>query len=214
MATLPDRQARIRPGHAELRVGAEHLRIEEQVVDAAVDHVDRLGAVDRAHPHPVARIDEEVCSLDQRHPHLLGEEARARSRRCCSTPGVSTTTCGWRRPRRSSDASESSSRRRLIRVVVDRQDRLTLEEVGEGALGDRPVLQQVADSRRHPEVVLQHVHDAVGVANEIAAADVRPHAELRRHADALGTHVDRAFEQLGGEDAVGHALDVRGTRRR
>ena len=67
----------------------------------------------------------------------------------------------------------------MIRIVVDRQDRLAFEQVGEGSLGDRPVLQKVADTRRHSEVVFEHVDDSLGIAHEIAAADVRPHAELR-----------------------------------
>ena len=119
------------------------------------------------------------------------------------TPGVKTTTCGWRTPSRSSDANETQQPTKLLGVVVDGKDRLPLEQVGECPLGDRPVLQQIAGARRHPQVVLEHVDDTVGIAHEIAAADVRPHPELRRHAHALGTQVDRVLQQLVGEDTIG-----------
>ena len=71
----------------------------------------------------------------------------------------------------------------LVGVRVDGQDALLREQIGEHALGDRPVLEHVADAGGHAQVVLEHVHRAVGVAHEIAAGDVRPHAELRVDAD-------------------------------
>jgi hypothetical protein len=82
------------------------------------------------------------------------------------------------------------------------------EQVGEGPLGHQAVLQQVADPGRHPQVVLQHVDRAGGVAHQVAAAHVRPHPELGAHAPALGAEVGRAGQQLGREHAVGHDVLV------
>ena len=73
----------------------------------------------------------------------------------------------------------------LVGVVVDRLDALVGEQVGEGPLRHQAVLEQVADPRRHPQVVLEHVDGAVVVADQVAAADVGPHAVAG--ADAHGT---------------------------
>ena len=73
MATLPARQALMRPATPSSRVGAEAERIEEVVVDAAVDHVDALQAVRRLHVDDVV-LDHQVAALDQLDAHLLGQE--------------------------------------------------------------------------------------------------------------------------------------------
>ena len=91
----------------------------------------------------------------------------------------------------------------LVGVGVDRGDALAGEQLGERPLADGPVLQHVAHARRHAQVVLEHVHRAVGVAHEVGPGDVRPHAELRVDALALRTVVGRVVEQLAGEHAVG-----------
>ena len=61
------------PGHAEQRVGAELHRVEELVVDPAVDHVDRQHAGRGAQEHPVAAADQ-VPALDQFDAHLPGQQ--------------------------------------------------------------------------------------------------------------------------------------------
>ena len=50
-ATCPLRYAAKSPGQPEDRVRTEHDGIEEIVVDAAIDDVDALKAVGRAHAH-------------------------------------------------------------------------------------------------------------------------------------------------------------------
>ena len=60
-------------GRAEHRVGAELQRVEELVVDAAVDHVDAGRAGGGAHPHPAARA-EQVAALDELDAHQAGEQ--------------------------------------------------------------------------------------------------------------------------------------------
>ena len=84
-----------------------------------------------------------------------------------------------------------------------------LEHLGEHALGDGAILEDVADTRRHAQVVLEDVHLTVVVAHEVGSRDVRPHAELGVHAAALRAVVGRAGEQLGRKDTVGdHPLLV------
>ena len=48
-------------------------RIEEVVVDAAIDDVDALEAVDGLHVDDDA-VDDQVAALDQLDAHLLGEK--------------------------------------------------------------------------------------------------------------------------------------------
>ena len=56
-----------------MRVVAEHERIEELVVDAAIDHVDALEASRRSHVDDVV-VADEVAALDELDPHLAREE--------------------------------------------------------------------------------------------------------------------------------------------
>ena len=60
-------------GAAEQRVGAEVHRVEELVVDAAVDHVHRLEALRGAHQHPAAAA-HQVAALDELDAHRAGQQ--------------------------------------------------------------------------------------------------------------------------------------------
>ena len=73
-ATLPGPVGVHQARHAEHAVGAERQRVEEVVVDAAVDHVHALQAARRPHEDAVL-IDDQVAALDQLDAHPLGEEA-------------------------------------------------------------------------------------------------------------------------------------------
>ena len=61
-------------GHAEERVFAENERIEEVVVDAAVDHVHLLEAGGGAH-EDTAIFEQQIATFDDGHAHLLREVA-------------------------------------------------------------------------------------------------------------------------------------------
>jgi hypothetical protein len=61
------------PGDAQHGIGTEAQRIEEGIVDAAVDHVHPLRAFGGAHPDIFA-IDEQILPLDQFHPHQVGQQ--------------------------------------------------------------------------------------------------------------------------------------------
>ena len=58
---------------AEHRVGPEVHRVEELVVDPAVDHVHRLEALGGPHHHPAAAA-LEVAALDQLDAHRAGQQ--------------------------------------------------------------------------------------------------------------------------------------------
>ena len=71
-ATLPARQARIRPRHAEHGVGAEHLGIEEQHRRCAGrSHRRAAQPCDGAHVDAVVVADHQVAALHQFAAHLL-----------------------------------------------------------------------------------------------------------------------------------------------
>ena len=72
--TLPAQIGGHQPGHAEQRIRAEDERVEEGVVDPAVDDVDPHRGRRSSHPDDVV-VDLEVAALDQLDPHIVGEEA-------------------------------------------------------------------------------------------------------------------------------------------
>ena len=200
IATLPRLPGPHQTGDAERRVRPEHLRVEEQVVDAPVDHVDRFETVDRAHVHPITVVDDQVAAFDEGRAHALGEERVLEVRRVEDPRGEH----GDRRVAHPVGGERAEQAVELVGVGIDRLDALAGEHLGEGALGDGTVLQHVAHAGRNTEVVLQHVQRAVGVAHEVGSGDVRPHAELGVDAPALRAEVGRVGEQLGREHTVRH----------
>ena len=184
--------------HADQGLGIERLRVEEQVVDAPVDDVDPLGAVDRAHVAAVVVGDEQIGALHQLHARLPREIGMLEIGGVVDAGRQQHDERHLARPGR-------EARERLVqlgRIVVDRQDGRRLEQLGEDSLGHHPVLDHVRDAGRHAQVVLEHVERAVAVAHEIRAADVRPHAAFRLHARALRPVVPRIGQQLLRKDAV------------
>ena len=127
-------------GGAEQRLAPEDQRVEEVVVDPAVDHVHPLQPARRAHEDDVL-VAHEVAPLHQLDPHLAREE------RVLVVGGV--VDAG-----REQDDGEVAARRcgsdrvqdgeQLLRVVVDAGDAVPLEELGERALHRGAVLEHVA----------------------------------------------------------------------
>ena len=75
-------------------------------------------------------------------------------------------------------------------------------------VGHRPaVLDDVRDARRDAQVVLEHAHLSVGVADEVDARDVHAHAARRRDPAAHGAvEVRRRDDEAAGHDARSHDL--------
>ncbi len=198
-ATRPDRQARMSPGTPEERLGHEDLGIEVEVVDPPVDHVHPLQAVDGAGVDAVVVQHHQVAALDQLHPQLLGQEGvlevgRVVDARCQHHDGRVTRGGGHGGQHVGQPAD----------VGVDRLDAVVPEHLGEDVLGHHPVLQEVGHARRHPQIVLQHVDGPIGVADEVAPADVGPDPTGRVHPHALPSEVGRAGHQLGGDHPGAH----------
>ena len=186
--TLPAFHARMRPGTPEHRVGIERLGIEEQVVDATVDHVDPLEPLHRLHVDAFVVADDQVGALDQLGAHPLSEERVLEVRRVEDA----------RREHHEVRVASTVRRERheqlveFVGVAVDGPDQVALEQLGKGALRDDPVLEHVADARRDAQIVLEHVELAVARPDEIGPRDVRPHPELRMDAAALLAEVRRS----------------------
>ena len=142
---------------AEQRVAAEVHRVEELVVDAAVDHVHRLEALRRTHHHAAAAA-LEVAALDQLDPHRAGEQrvlevgAVEDARGQHDDVGVGDTGgCGG-----------AQRGEQLLGVAGDRSDAVLGEGLGQRRRDRAAVGHHVGDTRGHPHVVLEHAELAVG----------------------------------------------------
>ena len=151
------------------------------------------------HIDDVIGVDHEVRAFGEMHAHLLGEERMLEVRRVVDARGQHRD--GWRFTGPGRERGKQIEE--LRRVTVNRVDLEVTEQVGEHPLRHLPVLEHVRHARGHPQVVFEHVHRAVGVADKVAAADVRPHAELGLHAHALGSEVHRRGEDRFREHAIG-----------
>ena len=201
MPTLPACHARIRPGDAERRVGAERLGVEEQVVDAAVDDVDALEAVDRAHVDAVVVADDQVAALDERRAHPLGEERVLEVRRV-------------------EDAGRQHGDRRVADALGRERHEQLVQLVGVGV--DRRRCSCWANSSGNARLAIGAVLDHVADAATARAGCPRARRSCRRRrargrcremcahtpnfgcdALALRAEVHRVVEQVGREHAVG-----------
>ncbi len=72
-----------------------------------------------------------------------------------------------------------------------------------------PVLDHIRDPRWRAQIVFEHAHPALGVANEVDAGHVHAHTARRRDAAAREpVEVTRRDDQAAGYDAVTHDLAV------
>ena len=160
--------ARHQAGHAERGIGAEGERIEEVVVDAAIDHVDALGPLGGAHEDELV-LDEQVAPLDQLDAELVGQEGMLVIGRVVDAGreqhhgriGVG----GGRGDR-------FQGRQQLVRIVLDRRHAVAGEQLREQPQHDLPVLQHVGDAGGRAGIVLEHV-EGLGIdADDVDAADM------------------------------------------
>ena len=60
----------------------------------------------------------------------------------------------------------------MRRIVIDRMDDDFLEELREDAFHDFAIFQHVGNPGWHPQIILEDVHPAVIVADEVRTTDV------------------------------------------
>ena len=185
------------PGAPEHRVLAEVERVEELVVDPAVDHVHALQALRRAHVDDVV-VAQQVAALDELDAHVAGEERVLEVGRVVHAGRQQHD--GRRRRGGRRDVAQRGEQ--LLRVLVDAEHAVALEQRRELALHRGAVLEHVARARGRAQVVLEHEVLAVLVAHDVDAGDVRVHVAGRVDADHLAPEVARPEHELGGDLSV------------
>ena len=182
---------------AEHRIRPKRERIEEVVVDAAVDHVHALRPVRRAHVDECRSARRDPGPRPARRPSAA-PGTRARNTRELCAPGVSTATVG-----RSSPAGEQAVEigEQQVGIVLDRADALRREELREEPHHHLAVLEHVGHARRDAQVVLEDVELARARADEIDAGDVRVDAAGNVDSLHLGAILRVRQHALGRHDA-------------
>ena len=140
------------PGTPSSESRLEGQRIEEGVVDAAVDDIDLLEALRGLHLQR-AVVDDEVLPLDQLDAHLVGEErvlevgAVVDARRQHATVGSRSRLVGRHALERQAQ---------VVGVVLHRRHAVAREQLREHVHHGLAVLQHVGDAGGRARVVLEH----------------------------------------------------------
>ena len=203
-------------GDAEGGVGAEGQRVEEVVVDAAIDHVDALEALGGAHVDEIVAHDQ-VAPLHQLDAELVGQErVLVIGRVELAGRQHHDDRVGPRALRR----DRAQRREQAVGVIVDRRDAVAGEQLGEQPDHHLAVLQHVGHAGRRAGVVLQHVKLVLAGAHDVDAGDVDVNAvgrptpgHLRAESRVLVDHVcgdDAGLDDLGGAVEVGEQAVERG----
>ncbi len=188
-------------GGSEHRVGAELQRVEEVVVDAAVDDVDALRSAGGAHEH-LAADAQQVAALDELDAHEAREQRVLEVRRVVDT-------------RRQHDdvrivdpgrGGRAQGREQLVGIVADGAHAHRHEQLGQRLRHDAAVRDDVRHARGHPHVVFEHAHLAVLVADQVDSRHLDAHAVGTADAGRLAIEVLRRRDQTRGQDAVAHAV--------
>ena len=184
------------PRHAEQRVAAKGERVEEVIVDAAIDDIDALAPLRGAHEH--ARIvDEEIGALHELHAHRLREKGVLEVRGVVRAGREQHDHRIVRRGRR----DRAQHVEQILRIALHRPNIVVLKELRPRALEHAPILDDVRHARRRAQVVLEHHQLTPAIAHEIAADDVRVHAERNVDLAELATVAARAEHELGRDHA-------------
>ena len=184
-------------GAAEQAVRAEVQRVEPVVVDPPVNDVDGAPAVRGVHVDAVAPA-EQVAALDELHAHQPGEHG------VLEVGGV-VHAGGEHDDERVEHAVRRGRAERGEQpggVLIDLVHLLLGEQGGERPCHRQPVLDHVADTARHPHVVLEDAELAEFVADQVDARHVHPDAVGRRDAGHLAAELLAGEHQPPGHHAV------------
>jgi len=186
MVTPFARAALSSPGHP---TRPKVQRVQEVVVDAAVDDVDAALPLRRAHPDRVVPAGQ-VAALHELDPHEPGQQGVLEVRAVVDAGGEHHHD----RLRGAHRGSGLQRGQQPLRVVADRAHPVRREQLRERPRHRATVLHHVAHAARRAQVVLQHPEGALLVPDEVDAADV--------DADAVGGH--HAVRRAGVRAAAGH----------
>ncbi len=172
--------------------------IEEVVVDAAVEHVDRFVTACRPHLH-LAVDDAQVRALNQFDAHHVGEE------RMLVIGGIVNARRQHGDARLALAAGRGERGEALaqqVGIILDTLHLVLVEELREHLHHGFPVFQHVADTGGCAGIILQHVKLVLSGAHDVGADDVGVDAAGRPEADHFGDEGDVVFDQLA-RDAAG-----------
>ena len=165
------------PGDAERGVDAERQRIEKIVVHPAVDDVDTLQAVGRAHVDEVV-VDDEVASFDQLDAHLASQKGVLVVRRVVDARRQQHD----RRIARPSGASDRSVESSAWPYCSIGRTPYLRNSDGKICFITLPAREHVGHAARHAQVVFEHGEPAVGEAHQVGTHHV--YVDVARHLDA------------------------------
>ncbi len=185
-------------GHAQSGIGTEYLRVQEIVVNAAINHIHALQALDSTHVDTIIFANHQVGPFYQLGAHALSQEGMFK------IGGVENT---WREHRNFRVVLRPGRNRRqhveqLVGVVIDRQNAGFVEQLREHPFGQLTVLQHVGNTRGDPQVVLKNIHLAIFIPHQVGSTDVRPDPQWRREPPTLLAKVLRVGEHIFGDDLV------------
>ena len=188
--------------HAQHAVLVEGQRIEEFVVDAAIDHVDRVIAACGAHRH-TAVDHAQVAALDQLGTHLVGEES------VFEIGGV-VDPRGQHRDRRLAPRTFGRAGGEALgqpaRVIGNLFDRDAHEQFGEHRHHGFAVFEHVAHPRGGARIVFEHVEFVRPGAHQVYPDDMRVNPARRREADHVRQPGLVVAEQAFGDAARANDL--------
>ena len=185
------------PGNAEHALRIERQGIEIIVIDPAIDHVDRLPALGRAHGHAPA-FDFEIAAFDQLGAHLVGQEsmleigrivnARREHRHRRLVPG---------KGRRGTGGQTARQPPGIVRYLAHAH---LSKQLGKHRHHRLAVLQHVGDPRRRARVVFQNHEIVFAGTDEIDPDDMGIDPARRREPGHL-----RKIGGIVAQQPFGHA---------
>ena len=185
--------------HAEHGVLAKDCRVEEIVINPAVDHIDLLEAFRGLHENPRV-LNDEILAGDDLDAHCAGEERMFE---------ISGVVDAWRE--HNDGRVWISSRRDIAKrgeeflgVAVHRPNSVAAEKFWENPLHRLAVFEDIRNARRTPAVILEHKILAVRSAHEIGAANVNVYSMWDIQADEFGAVVFRGADDFERNDAFLH----------
>ena len=157
-------------GNAQARIGAERQRIDEIVVDAAVNHIHAAQAGRGAHVDEIV-VHHQIAAFHQLDSHL------PRQKRVLEIGRIENAR------RQQNDGGLAGSLRRTLRrqraqrgeqrlaIVLDGLHAALAEQIREQALHHLAAHQHVGDAAGHAQIVFEHHEFARRHADQIGARD-------------------------------------------
>ena len=190
------------PRNAQHRIGAEAQRIQEGIVDPAIDHIDAPWPLGGAHIDEFA-VDEQIRAFDQFDAHQVGQESvfvigAVEMARRQDHAGRTVVAFGGRH--RFQRAAQK------VGILVHGFDPVAAEQARKHPHHDLAVFQHIADPGRGAAVVLEDIELVLGGAHQVDADDMGINAARRHHAHH-GLFIGVVLvNQPGGNAARAHDL--------